>query len=89
LALARPSAVITDLRMAGMDGMALFERIHSQDPTLPVIVLTAHGSIPDAVQATQQGVFGYLSKPFDTHELIQLLARAVALRAGAAGGGRR
>jgi two-component system, NtrC family, response regulator GlrR len=79
MALARPQAVITDLRMAGMDGMALFERIHAQDPALPVIVLTAHGSIPDAVQATQQGVFGYLTKPFDTQELIQLLARAVAL----------
>ncbi len=78
IALARPRAVITDLRMEGMDGMALFERIHSQDPALPVIVLTAHGSIPDAVQATQQGVYGYLTKPFDTGELIQLLARAVA-----------
>ncbi len=79
LALARPSAVITDLRMEGMEGMALFERIHSADPVLPVIVLTAHGSIPDAVQATQLGVFGYLTKPFDARELLQLLARAVAL----------
>lgn len=79
LALARPSAVITDLRMEGMEGMALFQRIHSVDPVLPVIVLTAHGSIPDAVQATQQGVFGYLTKPFDARELLQLLARAVDL----------
>ena len=84
LALARPHAVITDLRMAGMDGMALFQRIHDQDPSLPVIVLTAHGSIPDAVQATQQGVFGYLTKPFDARELLELLARAVAWSGGAA-----
>ncbi len=79
IALARPRAVITDLRMAGMDGMALFQHLHGQDPSLPVIVLTAHGTIPDAVQATQQGVFGYLTKPFDARELLSLLARAVAV----------
>jgi two-component system response regulator GlrR len=71
--------VITDLRMAGMDGMALFQHLHAQDPSLPVIVLTAHGTIPDAVQATQQGVFGYLTKPYDARELLKLLQRAVAL----------
>ena len=75
-----PQAVITDLRMEGMDGMALFQHIHCQDHALPVIVLTAHGTIPDAVQATQQGVFGFLTKPFDARELLDLLARAVALR---------
>ncbi|MEJ2691901.1 MAG: sigma 54-interacting transcriptional regulator [Candidatus Thiodiazotropha sp.] len=79
IALARPRAVITDLRMAGMDGMALFQHIHGQDPSLPVIVLTAHGTIPDAVQATQQGVFGYLTKPFDARELLHLLKRAVTV----------
>jgi two-component system response regulator GlrR len=79
IALARPRAVITDLRMAGMDGMALFQHIHGQDPSLPVIVLTAHGTIPDAVQATQQGVFGYLTKPFDARELLHLLKRALAV----------
>jgi two-component system, NtrC family, response regulator GlrR len=79
IALARPQAVITDLRMAGMDGMALFQHLHSQDPSLPVIVLTAHGTIPDAVQATQQGVFGYLTKPFDARELLHLLERAVTV----------
>ncbi len=79
LALNRPRAVITDLRMAGMDGMTLFQRIHARDPALPVIILTAHGTIPDAVQATLQGVFGYLTKPFSAQELIQVLARAVAL----------
>jgi two-component system response regulator GlrR len=75
-----PQAVITDLRMEGMDGMALFQHIHCKDHVLPVIVLTAHGTIPDAVQAAQQGVFGYLTKPFDARELLDLLARAVALR---------
>ncbi len=77
LAVERPRAVITDLRMPGMDGMQLFERIHAADPALPVIVLTAHGSIPDAVAATQGGVFGYLTKPFEASELLALLARAI------------
>ncbi len=77
LAVARPRAVITDLRMQGMDGMALFERIHATDPSLPVIILTAHGTIPDAVAAAQSGVFGYLTKPFEAPELLALLARAV------------
>lgn len=79
IAVARPQAVITDLRMHGMDGMTLFERIHSQHPALPVIVLTAHGTIPDAVQATQRGVFGYLTKPVEAKELLSLLARALTL----------
>jgi two-component system response regulator GlrR len=80
IAVVRPRAVITDLRMEGMDGMALFQQIHGRDPALPVIVLTAHGTIPDAVQATQQGVFGYLTKPFEDNELLDLLERALSLR---------
>lgn len=79
IAVVRPQTVITDLRMRGMDGMTLFERIHSQHPALPVIVLTAHGTIPDAVQATQRGVFGYLTKPVEARELLSLVARALAL----------
>jgi len=80
VAVVRPLAVITDLCMEGMDGMALFQRIHGQDPALPVIVLTAHGTIPDAVQATQQGVFGYLTKPFESDELLELVERAISFR---------
>ena len=79
LAIARPAAVITDLRMPGIDGLALFEAIHRQHPTLPVIILTAHGTIPDAVSATQRGVFGFLTKPFDSQELLQKVATAVRL----------
>lgn len=55
LAVARPRVVITDLRMEGMDGMALFDAIHRESPTLPVVILTAHGTIPDAVTATRRG----------------------------------
>ena len=79
LALARPEAVLTDMQMDGMDGMALFRAIHARDPALPVIVLTAHGTIPDAVAATQQGLFGYLTKPYDAPTLIGLLKRATRL----------
>jgi two-component system response regulator GlrR len=79
LALTRPDAVLTDMQMAGMDGMALFRAIHARDPALPVIVLTAHGSIPDAVAATQQGLFGYLTKPYDAPTLVDLLKRATRL----------
>ncbi|MHB0992410.1 MAG: sigma 54-interacting transcriptional regulator [Burkholderiales bacterium] len=83
LDVARPDLVITDMQMNGMDGMALFEHIHGIAPALPVIILTAHGTIPDAVSATQRGVFGYLSKPFDSKTLLDLVNRALRLVAGA------
>ncbi len=79
LAATRPQAVITDLRMSGMDGMALFEEVHKANPVLPVIVLTAHGTIPDAVAATQRGVFSYLTKPFEAKTLLAEVERAIAL----------
>lgn len=80
----RPQVVVTDMRMSGMDGMALFNTIHAQQPTMPVIILTAHGTIPDAVDAAQRGVFAYLTKPFDSEQLTQVISRA--LRAAGAGG---
>jgi two-component system response regulator GlrR len=76
-----PDVVVTDLRMGGMDGMALFEQIHKAHPVLPVIVLTAHGTIPDAVAAMQRGVFGYLTKPFDGRDLVAQVTRAVEVSA--------
>src|SRR5207302_9767756 len=82
LAVARPAAVITDLKMPGIDGLALFDAIHRQHPALPVILLTAHGTIPEAVFATQRGVFGFRTKPFDSQELLQKVAAAVRLSGG-------
>jgi len=79
LSVARPHLVVTDLRMSGMDGMALFDAIHQTQPTLPVIILTAHGTIPDAVAATKRGVFGYLTKPFDAQALLEEVGRALAV----------
>jgi two-component system response regulator GlrR len=73
----QPHLVITDLRMDGMDGMALFDQIHQRSSALPVIILTAHGSIPEAVDATSRGVFGYLTKPFDSKDLLDQVTRAL------------
>ena len=83
LAAATPQVVVTDLRMSGMDGMALFEQIHRSNPALPVIILTAHGTIPDAVAATQRGVFSYLTKPFDGRDLVSQVTRAAQVSAPA------
>ena len=82
MATSRPALVITDLKMDGMDGMALFEAIRNAAPTLPVIILTAHGTIPEAVTATKRGVFGFLPKPLDNHALLEQVAQALKLSAG-------
>jgi two-component system response regulator GlrR len=84
LAVASPDVVITDLRMGGMDGMALFESLKKKNPALPVIILTAHGTIPDAVAATQRGVFGYLTKPFDGKALLTQVEKALQFSGRAA-----
>jgi two-component system response regulator GlrR len=82
LAAQRPHLVITDLRMRGMDGMALLARIHHHNPALPVIILTAQGSIPDAVSATQLGAFAFLTKPFDGKALVAQIENALRLAGG-------
>ncbi len=79
ISLERPHLVITDLRMPGMDGAALFEAIRAMHSSLPVIILTAHGTIPDAVAATNRGVFGYLTKPYDAQELLTQVEHALRL----------
>ena len=73
-----PDLVVTDVQMGGMDGLALFEAVHRRHPSLPVIILTAHGNIPDAVRATRMGVFGYLTKPFEAKALMAEVERALA-----------
>jgi two-component system response regulator GlrR len=84
IANSRPDLVLTDLRMEGMDGMALFHEIQASYPGLPVIILTAHGTIPEAVGAVKRGVFGYLTKPYDAEELLRHVERALTLH-GASG----
>jgi two-component system response regulator GlrR len=75
---ARPDLVLSDLRMDEMDGMALFGELQKRQPGMPVILLTAHGSIPDAVSATRQGVFSFLTKPVDKDELFAAIDEALA-----------
>ncbi|WP_029593620.1 two-component system response regulator GlrR [Franconibacter pulveris] len=70
--------VISDLRMDEMDGMQLFAEIQKIQPGMPVIILTAHGSIPDAVAATQRGVFSFLTKPVDKDALYKAIDDALA-----------
>jgi two-component system response regulator GlrR len=82
IAASRPDLVLTDLKMEGMDGMALFQEIQASYPGLPVIILTAHGTIPDAVAAVKRGVFGYLTKPYDADELLRQIERALTLHGG-------
>ena len=79
----RPQLVLSDVRLPGRDGLALFDDIRQQHPSLPVILLTAHGTIPDAVEATERGVFTYLTKPFDGKSLLDKIAQALALSAPA------
>jgi two-component system response regulator GlrR len=81
LEIERPQLVLSDVRLPGKDGLALFDEIRSQHPSLPVILLTAHGTIPDAVEATERGVFTYLTKPFDGKGLLDKIAQALSLSA--------
>ena len=83
LDMARPQLVLSDVRLPGRDGLALFDEVRSRHPSLPVILLTAHGTIPDAVEATSRGVFTYLTKPYDGKELLEKIAQALALGAPA------
>lgn len=71
---------ITDLRLADQDGLVLMEELRQVHPELPVLILTAHGSIPNAVEAMQKGACGYLTKPFDDKEFAVHVEKALAQR---------
>jgi two-component system response regulator GlrR len=73
----RPNLVITDLRMPDMDGLSLLKELKSRWPLLQVIILTGHGTIAEAVDATQHGAFGFLVKPLGKEEFLQQVQRAV------------
>ena len=81
VAVERPDLVLSDVRLPGRDGLALFDELRAHYPALPVILLTAHGTIPDAVAATARGVFGYLTKPFDSQALLEKIRQALTLSA--------
>ena len=73
----QPDAIISDVRMPGMDGLAMLDKIHAHHPDLPVIIITAHSDLDSAVSAYQGGAFEYLPKPFDIDEAVELTRRAV------------
>jgi two-component system response regulator GlrR len=73
----RPDLVVTDLRMDRMDGITLLEEIQVRRPGLKVILLTAHGTIPDAVRATQSGAFSFLTKPVEKQQLLDQVQKAL------------
>ena len=68
---------ITDLRLPDVDGLTVMQELRTNHSTIPVIILTAHGSIPNAVEAMQKGAFGYLTKPFDDKELKVYIEKAL------------
>jgi two-component system nitrogen regulation response regulator GlnG len=76
-----PAVVLTDIRMPGMDGLALLEQLNSHYPDLPVIIMTAHSDLDSAVSAYKGGAFEYLPKPFDIDEAVALVNRALDARA--------
>lgn len=71
--------VLTDMKMPGMDGIELLEKIKSKDPDLPVIMMTAHGTVEKAVEAMQKGAYNYILKPFDNERMILYVKKANAM----------
>jgi two-component system nitrogen regulation response regulator GlnG len=81
----QPDVLITDIRMRGMDGLEMMQRLHADDRKMPVIVMTAHADLDSAVSAYQAGAFEYLPKPFDVDEAVALVRRAARVANGPAG----
>ncbi len=73
----RPAAVITDLKMPEMDGLELLSRLRQADDQLPVVLMTAYGSVNDAVAAMKKGAFDFIQKPFEGDQLVMVMRRAV------------
>jgi len=73
----QPEVIISDVRMPGIDGLALMEKIQQRFPNIPIIIMTAHSDLDSAVNAYQSGAFEYLPKPFDIHEATELIQRAI------------
>ncbi len=76
----QPDAIVTDIRMPGLNGLELLDKLNETYPDLPVIIMTAHSDLDSAVSAYQGGAFEYLPKPFDIEEAVEMVSRAVELR---------
>ncbi len=75
-----PDAIISDVRMPGIDGLELLQKINEVQPDVPVIIMTAHSDLDSAVNSYQKGAFEYLPKPFDVDEAVNLIKRAISHR---------
>ena len=73
----QPDVVVSDIRMGGMDGLALLSRLREQHPDVPVIVMTAHSDLDSAVASIQGGAFEYIPKPFEVDEAVSIVKRAL------------
>ena len=78
LLIEQPEIIISDVRMPGIDGLELMQKIHQRYPLIPIIIMTAHSDLDSAVNAYQSGAFEYLPKPFDIHEATALIKRALS-----------
>ncbi|MDB0064088.1 nitrogen regulation protein NR(I) [Gammaproteobacteria bacterium] len=76
LSTSTPKVIVTDIRMPGMDGLDFLKKVQTQNPEMPIIVMTAHSDLDNAVTAYQNGAFEYLPKPFDVNEVVELAKRA-------------
>ena len=77
LAAEQPGVIISDIRMPGLDGLALLDEIKKTAPDVPVIIMTAYSDLDRAVSAFRGGAYEYLPKPFDVDELLNLVKRAL------------
>ena len=75
-----PGIVVTDMRLPGMDGMALLRWVNQLDPNLPVIIITGHGDVTLAVEAMRSGAYDFMQKPFSTADLVEVVRRALEKR---------
>ena len=73
----QPDAIISDIRMPGIDGLQLLEQIQDAFPQIPVIIMTAHSDLSSAVKSYKRGAFEYLPKPFDVNDAVAVAQRAV------------
>jgi two-component system, NtrC family, response regulator AtoC len=85
IAAVRPDVIVSDIRMkGGIDGLALLDRLRRDHPSIPVVLITAFGSIETAIRAVKEGAFDYISKPFDLGALVDTVKRALAIKPSAA-----
>jgi two-component system response regulator AauR len=81
MAIELPGAVITDMRLPGMDGLAFLRGVHELDPALPVIMITGHGDVTLAVEVMRSGAYDFIPKPFSSEQLVEVVGRALEKRA--------